>query len=116
MVRIIYDDGIIYEGEYSSIWPNGQGKKTYPDGSIVEGEFVEGWQNGKGKRTCPDGVYRGTFRNGKQQGKIKMECNDGKIVYGDFVNCKMPIATIDSGVGSERGRRNVYVFRKTPGR
>ena len=41
-----YNNGLIYEGNYSNGTKNGHGKLIYPDGKIFEGEFVDGYPQG----------------------------------------------------------------------
>lgn len=41
-VRVIWEDGRSYEGQWHSFQPNGQGILTRKDGTKVEGEFVNG--------------------------------------------------------------------------
>ena len=51
----IYDDGSIYEGNFSQKKPDGQGLLMKNDGSIYNGEFKNGKYNGYGILVKPDG-------------------------------------------------------------
>ena len=86
----IYNDQLIYEGEYLNGKRNGKGKEYDIDGiSIFEGEYLNGKRNGKGKEYYKeDGIliFSGEYLNGKrwngmgfnQNGEKKFELKNGK--------------------------------------
>ena len=70
----IYNDKLIFEGEYLNAKRNGKGKEYNKYGGLVyEGEYSNGKRNGKGKeynsyRTM---IFEGEYLNGKRNGKGK---------------------------------------------
>ncbi len=62
-----WNDGRIYEGEFSDDKKHGFGIYTWADGRKYEGLWADGKQNGKGKYILCDGFVRiGIWENGKR--------------------------------------------------
>ncbi|HMT03562.1 MAG TPA: hypothetical protein PKD00_09715 [Burkholderiales bacterium] len=89
MVKAIYSDGTIYEGEFKNNKKWGKGILTYPDGTTYEGEFEDDKKNGSGQSTYRDGtIYEGEFKNNKKHGKGILTYPDGTTYEGEFKNNK----------------------------
>lgn len=57
-------------GEFSDGKLHGRGKLVWPDGVIYEGEFKKGLKDGYGVQTLADGsAYQGNFSGGLEDGK-----------------------------------------------
>ena len=73
----IYNDTLIFEGEYSNGKRNGKGVEFYYDSPFseyiitFEGEFLNGKRNGKGREYDLNGclIFEGEYLNGKRHGK-----------------------------------------------
>ena len=64
--KIIYPDGIVYEGDLKNGIPNGYGKFTYPDGTQYIGGVKNAQYHGKGKIIYSNGaVQTGIWKDGK---------------------------------------------------
>ena len=64
-----YDDGLIFEGEYSNGERNGKGKEYDDKGKLeFEGEYINGKRNGKGKEYDYYGtlIFEGEYFNNKK--------------------------------------------------
>lgn len=77
-LKVIYDDGDIYEGEWSAGGKrSGHGHLELKSGAIYDGQFENGFFNGHGVLSFPDGTkYEGHFELGKFHG------------YGVYINQK----------------------------
>ena len=81
----VYNDALIFEGEYFNGKRNGKGKEYYfVNGNLIfEGEYLNGKRNGKGKEYDHYGgklKFEGEYLNDKQWiGKIYDD--NGKIVH-----------------------------------
>ena len=69
---------------------HGFGKYTYNDGRIYEGEYSEGIKNGRGKFIYSgDKIYEGMFVNGLPDGEgfYTKDGNTSKVLFskGEFV-------------------------------
>ena len=106
----IYNDKILFEGEYLNRKRNGKGKEFCGDKIEFEGEFLNGRRNGKGKEYYDNGElkFEGEFLfnkkwNGKGydknhniiyelnngNGKVKEYDDDGKLEFeGEYLNGK----------------------------
>lgn len=80
--RIRYDEGDVYEGEWSSDGKrHGLGVLTFSNQVKYAGEFVNGFFQGYGLLTFPDGSkYEGVFEAGKYQG-YGVYCSPDGIKY-----------------------------------
>ena len=101
----VYNDELIYEGEYLNGKKNGKGKEYYGSKILFEGEYLKGKRHGKGKEYYYDGnlLFEGEYFNGKRcKGKVYnksgelifevdlngkgKEYNDGKLIYeGEYL-------------------------------
>lgn len=64
-------------------YKNGPGKIIYPDGIIYEGDLINGIPNGYGKFTYPDGTqYVGGVKNAQYHGKGKIIYSNGAVQTG----------------------------------
>ena len=108
----IFDDKLIYEGEYLNGKRNGKGKEFYKNGDLLfEGEYLNGkrWngtsyfnseerkeyilKNGQGYIKEYDVynnslIYEGEYLNGKRNGKGKEYKFGGLIFEGEYLNGK----------------------------
>ena len=68
--RIKYDDGDLYEGEWSAEGKrHGKGVLTFTSGVCYSGDFVGGFFQGRGVLKFSDGArYEGNFEVGKYHG------------------------------------------------
>ena len=68
--RIKYDDGDLYEGEWSAEGKrHGKGVLTFTSGVRYSGDFVGGFFQGRGVLKFSDGArYEGNFEVGKYHG------------------------------------------------
>lgn len=113
--KIVWESGIIYEGEFKEGNPNGQGTCTYTDGrtytgawatsdtltspcgqgtiTFANGDVYEGeWDKETGyflggtiKYTNGD-VYEGAFKDGEYHGQGTLTHADGTVESGEWVN------------------------------
>ena len=80
-----WNDGMIYEGEFSNDQINGQGKLTYPQTGVYEGTFVDGKRNGEGKYIFTNGdVYQGNWKDDKMSGQGNYTFANGDSYVGEF--------------------------------
>jgi len=56
-----WNDGRIYDGQFSEDKRHGKGMFTWPDGAVYDGDFVNGQRQGHGKNMFADGG-QGTVR------------------------------------------------------
>lgn len=83
---LTYDEGKIhYTGYVVNYRMNGKGKLTFENGDIYEGNFTNGVFNGKGIFTSNLGwSYEGDFRDGQADGQGKLIAKDKKVYEGTF--------------------------------
>ena len=83
----IFNDELVFEGEYLNRKKKGIGKEYKSGYLIYEGEYSNGKKNGKGKKYYDNKlVFEGEYLNGKKwngkgyddNGNIKYELKDGK--------------------------------------
>ena len=91
--RIKYDDGDLYEGEWSTEGKrHGKGVLTFTSGARYSGEFVGGFFQGRGVLKFSDGArYEGNFEVGKYHGYGVYTASNGmkyevRRVYSDKNN------------------------------
>ena len=85
--KLIYDNGLVYEGDWVDGEWHGKGKLSFATGNVYEGDFVDGDSHGKGKMIYADGaVYEGDWVNHHFQGKGKLIFTTGDVYVGDFVD------------------------------
>ncbi len=85
-----WENGDVYEGEYSNGARNGNGLFIWADGKRYEGDFVDDRREGVGKLEWADGTfYEGEFVNGKMHGKGRLVWSNGEVYVGWFANDKM---------------------------
>ncbi len=88
--RLIYENGDVYEGPWTSVWigkkmyhhiPHGQGVKQLQDGKVLEGNFVLGTLS-QGYCLYPDGsMYIGKFWQNNPEGQ-------GTFYYQSICTCR----------------------------
>ncbi len=86
-VKIVLENGALYEGELKNGKPTGKGKVIYPSGHVLSCTFENGIPNGEGEMIwnisgivseCVENIWRGTWENGLPwNGK-------GTYIFGDF--------------------------------
>jgi len=86
IIKIIYVDGSIYEGEVNGkSTRHGKGKYIWSSGDIYEGNWVKGQIQGFGKMIYTNGdIYEGNWTDGKPEGEGKYTCADGDVYQGLF--------------------------------
>ena len=77
----IYNDKLIFEGEYLNRKRNGKGEEFDNDELVFSGEYLNGKRNGKGKEYYEDIlIFEGEYLNGKKwNGKGYNYINGNKI-------------------------------------
>lgn len=84
-----WDDGAVYEGNWSHGKRDGYGKMTFANGDVYEGPFVDGKRHGEGTyRWADGGSYTGAFVDGQRTGNGVMVYSSGNRYEGPFVNGK----------------------------
>ncbi len=75
--RYIWENGIVFEGDFLNNEINGSGKYTWPSSyggrsSTYEGEVFKGKRHGLGtfKSGITSNIYVGEWMNGKRYGKV----------------------------------------------
>jgi len=87
--EIVFDNGIIYFGQWAYGEKNGKGVQVWPDGSKFEGNWKNGQANGKGRLIHADGdVYFGDWVEDKAQGLGIYYHMDGTIYEGEWYDDK----------------------------
>ena len=78
----MYNDELIFEGEYLNGKRNGKGKEYQYDDLVFEGEYLNGKRNGKGKEYNSEYliVFDGEYKNGKRWN------GNGLDKYGNIIN------------------------------
>ena len=63
----VYNDKLIFEGEYLNRKRNGKGEEFDNDELVFSGEYLNGKRNGKGKEYYEDIlIFEGEYLNGKK--------------------------------------------------
>ena len=85
--REVYEDGIIYEGQWANDAWQGEGKIDWPDGRSYEGQVSQGQMHGIGTyHTAMGHVYVGHRENNVRQGQGEMVYTDGRSFCGLWHN------------------------------
>ena len=86
--KILYENGILYEGEIDQRAYNGQGTIVWAGGDTYTGQWKDGQYHGNGKITYANGGWsEGVFENGTlANGRCKAIYEDGTRYEGDMVN------------------------------
>lgn len=106
--RLLFQNGIKYEGSFLNNKQNGFGVMTQPDGEVYSGQWSDGRINGKGVRSHSNGDryegyyvnsirsgygiyyfkngdrYEGNWDNGQANGKGKFYYSNGNRYEGEF--------------------------------
>lgn len=81
--KMVFDNGVIYEGNWESgqLW--GRATARWPEGVMYQGDWENGNINGKGTYYFADGtIYAGEFQNGMFHGRGTLTYPDGKVLSG----------------------------------
>lgn len=82
-----WDDGAVYEGNWSHGKRDGYGKMTTASGDVYEGPFVDGKRHGEGTYRWADGAYyTGAWVENQRTGNGVMVYSSGSRYEGQFVN------------------------------
>ena len=93
--RIMFPDGILYEGEFRNWKPNGNGRQTFPDGEKYEGQFKDGLYHGGGTYFRKNGHSMcGDWKDNKPS-------KEGYMTYWDSYPCD---PNLDSCILSQGGK------------
>lgn len=85
-----WDDGAVYEGNWSHGKRDGYGKMTTASGDVYEGPFVDGKRHGEGTYRWADGAYyTGAWVENQRTGNGVMVYSSGSRYEGQFVNGKL---------------------------
>jgi len=98
-IRLSFDEGDIYEGQFSLGAWNGEGKYTAVNGNVYSGLFCNGEFSGEGKYTKSNGDWmQGIFENDEFiEGRIQSTYEDGAVYKGEMFD-------------GERSGRGTYIF------
>mmetsp|Transcript_104629 Transcript_104629/g.223625 ORF Transcript_104629/g.223625 Transcript_104629/m.223625 type:complete len:800 (+) Transcript_104629:151-2550(+) len=100
-----WQDGSVYEGEFSHGFMHGRGERRWPCGRRYVGEWRRDAMSGEGELTWPDGrCYNGQFRLGAFQGKGTRVWSNGDRYVGSFM------MGFQEGVGTFRNAGEGWVF------
>jgi hypothetical protein len=71
IIKEIYEDGSVYEGEKKNELRNGKGKFFYADGGMYDGDWHQGRMHGRGRLFYPSGAlaYEGEWLEDKFSGR-----------------------------------------------
>lgn len=93
-IKLIFQDGTVYEGEVKFIKFHGQGVLTkfhgqgvltYPDGSRYKGQWKHGKKHGEGTCFWAGGSkYEGEWKGGKKHGEGTYSWADGNTYKGEW--------------------------------
>jgi hypothetical protein len=87
--KMVYTNGVIYEGDFVNGKIEGQGTLTFPSGEIYVGQFSNNARNGRGKNTYSNGdIYDGNWVNEKKEGQGVFTSKDGSYYSGEWKNDK----------------------------
>ena len=83
VLRHVYPNGDVYEGEMKNGLRDGRGKCSYKSGSVYEGEFKDDKRHGKGICRFANGVvYEGEYRDNERDGFGKYTYPNGDVYMG----------------------------------
>lgn len=83
--RRTYDNGIIYDGQWSGQHRHGHGVQVWPDGAMYEGQWAVDKAHGEGRFNHVDGdMYVGQWNQDKAQGRGIYFHADGSKYEGDW--------------------------------
>ena len=70
--KLVWPDGVVYEGDFRDGTISGEGKYMWTDGSTYEGGVKFGLRHGEGKFICGPlaATYSGGWVEGKREGKV----------------------------------------------
>lgn len=87
--KYVWNNGDVYEGEFSNDLMHGTGKLTIVGQGTYEGEFVQGKKSGEGTFTFANGdVYKGDWVDDKMEGSGEYKFANGDVYKGTFSNNK----------------------------
>ncbi len=87
--KYVWNNGAIYEGEFSDNNINGKGKLTIPDKGTYEGNFINGKKDGQGTITFSNGdIYTGEWKEDKMSGQGQYTFANGDTYEGSFLENK----------------------------
>ena len=87
--KYVWNNGDVYEGEFSNDLMHGTGKLTIVGEGTYEGEFVQGKKSGEGTFTFANGdVYKGNWLDDKMEGSGVYTFANGDVYSGAFSNNK----------------------------
>lgn len=82
-----WTDGAVYVGKYKNDLWHGRGKMKWANGEVYEGSFMNGFRHGKGKTTYPNGeFYEGDYRDGLKHGIGTYQWVDGSVYVGEWLD------------------------------
>ena len=84
--KLVWKDGMWFDGEMNEKGRNGYGTMLYSDGTKYAGNWVDDKPNGYGVKYDSNGkvVYKGMFKNGKYNGLGTCYLSDGGKYEGSF--------------------------------
>lgn len=87
--KYVWNNGAIYDGEFSDNNINGKGKLTIPDKGTYEGNFINGKKDGQGTITFSNGdIYTGEWKEDKMSGQGQYTFANGDTYEGSFLENK----------------------------
>ena len=86
---MIWVEGDVYEGEWKSGKPNGQGRYTSVCGHMREGVWKNRKQEGWGRSVLTNGIVcEGEYKNNVLEGQGYRSHSNGELYQGEFKNGK----------------------------
>ncbi len=80
-----YDDGSVYDGEFTYGEPNGMGTLTLSNGNKYVGQFQDGLRSGNGKMEYTNGdIFEGEWATDKKHGAGTYTWADGTKYVGNY--------------------------------
>jgi len=108
--KLVYADGLVYEGKFFQDALQGKGKLTSVDGLVMEGNFRKGVINGEAKATGKNGYsFVGPMVNGRKHGFGKIVYNEGRYTYA----CQFENDEINGEGGNNNGVVYVESFKRS---
>ena len=102
--KVKYDNGDVYEGEFTNRTPNGEGHFKWANGDSYKGSFQNGVIEGYGIIKSKEVTYTGYLKNNFPHGEGTKVLLTGRIVKGSFQGGKLNgkgINTFANGDNSE---------------
>lgn len=88
--KLVFPDGIVYEGDFEHNQMNGTGVYSWPSGAVYEGSVLHGRREGFGRLsfTNSEAVYEGEWNNGVRHGVGTLYTNASRSSYyrGQWLN------------------------------